>query len=183
MFSNLISIHGVIFICASVKYTDDRLPQGKGVRNSPSLLVKAKPKKQAYSYIRSVWTTCMSTRQRFGFGSTKTMNNASVKRVSATCWAPGRSREWCVSLACCCRGARRWAIAWPHPQGRRCCSSPSPSSSSPSPPPLRPPSSTDGPGWCKTQKETKPRAQKNKCTHAKTNPNYISSLLEIKIVL
>lgn len=122
-------------------------------------------------------------KQSFGFSSTKSMNNTSVKRVSATCWAPGRSHEQGVSLACCRRWARRQVIPWNHPQGRRCCSSPSPSSASPSPPPLHPPWSTDVPGWCKTQKETKPRAQKNKYTHAKINPNYISCLLEMEIVL
>lgn len=136
------------------KHTNDTLPQGKGVKNSPSLLLNARPKTGLFLILKCLNKHAWAHKQSFGFSRTKTMTNTSVKSVSATCWAPGSSPERCVSLACC-----RWAIPWNHPQGRRCCWSPSPSSSSPSRPPLHPPSSTDGSGCTAGAKQRKKQGQ------------------------
>lgn len=97
--------------------------------------------------------TCMSTQTKLWVWSHKNTTNASVKRVSATCWAPESSPEWCRWRARC------WAIRWNHRQGQRCCWSPSPSSSSPSRPPLHPPLSTDGSGCTAGAKQRKNKAK------------------------
>lgn len=60
------------FIHAS-KHTGDMLPQGKSQKNSPSLLLKSKPKTGLFPNLKCLNKHAWAHKQSFGFGHTKTL--------------------------------------------------------------------------------------------------------------
>lgn len=73
MFSYSISIHGVIFFPCIWKPTNDTLPQGKGVKICPSLLLNAKPKTGLFLHLKCLNKHAWARKQNFGFGPKKTL--------------------------------------------------------------------------------------------------------------
>lgn len=77
MFSSTVSMRVFFFQFFSFlnpciwKLTDDTLPQGKSVRNSPSLLVNAKSKTGLFLTLKCLNKHAWAHKQSFGFGRTK----------------------------------------------------------------------------------------------------------------
>lgn len=72
-FLYMVSFFLFIFFPCIWKPTNDTVPQGKGVKICPSLLLNAKPKTGLFLHLKCLNKHAWARKQNFGFGPTKTL--------------------------------------------------------------------------------------------------------------